>query len=169
MGKAAFALLHPRQSLCFATIGSLGRHYRRTKDCPAYMGVHSRFPPASPALDCGCHGISFGVIAARSSDTMSSAVRIPRRIPVDSVGGMRRARRTAHRNGDDQLRGSPPANRLHIPIGTIPPTTFRPWEMSPIQTMLAAQVPMLEARRGQRPSSRHLQPAAAESDTGPRD
>ncbi|MHB1309827.1 MAG: hypothetical protein ACYDC1_15705 [Limisphaerales bacterium] len=41
--------------------------------------------------------------------------------------------------------------------------------MSVIQTMLAAQIPTLEARRGQAPFSRHLQLAAAEPDTDPHD
>ncbi|MHB9005335.1 MAG: hypothetical protein ACYDC1_00210 [Limisphaerales bacterium] len=41
--------------------------------------------------------------------------------------------------------------------------------MSLIQTMLAAQVPMLEARAGQALFSRALQPTAAEPDSGPHD
>ena len=58
---------------------------------------------------------------------------------------------------------------LQHPTGTLPGTTFRPQEMSVIQTMLAAQIPTLEARRGQAPFSRRLQLAAADPDTGPHD
>ena len=41
--------------------------------------------------------------------------------------------------------------------------------MNVIQTMLAAQVPMLEARAGQALLSRALQLTAADPDTGPHD